>query len=82
MQHQAQHFVEEELRFDIKYEPSEAFTEFLLYVREHSTEFTCHHKKFYWRVCASCHRDATQANALKNYHRDRVLRVLSEARAV
>ena len=78
--HAKAHFQSSEIKFDIRYAPDEHFTEFLLYVREHTTEFTCHHHKFYWKVCVACRRDPQQALALKKYHRERVLKVLSEVK--
>lgn len=76
--HARSHFQSSELKFDIIYEPDEHFTEFLLYVHEHTTEFTCHHSKFYWRSCAPCHRDSSQAKAYKEYYRNKVLKALGK----
>ena len=67
------HFQSSERKFDIKYEPDAHFAEFLHYVHEHTTEFTCYHKRFYWKTCPSCRRGPEQARALKEYYRQRVL---------
>jgi len=54
------------------------FEQYVQYVKEHTTELTCHHGKFHWSRCNSCRRtDATQLWHLQKYYRDKIVKILT-----
>lgn len=52
------------------------FERYVQYVRENSTSFTCHHRRFYWTICAGCKRNQSEASAKAEYYRPRILAIL------
>jgi hypothetical protein len=52
------------------------FDNYVLYVKEHSTELSCHHHRFYWHHCAGCRRDAGQAESYRKYYTEKINKVL------
>jgi hypothetical protein len=54
------------------------FEKYVQYVKEHTTELTCHHGKFHWVRCNACRRtDATQLWHLQKYYRNKIVKILS-----
>jgi len=53
------------------------FDRYVAYVREHTTELSCHHHKFYWHLCMGCMRGRKQADAYLRYYQERIQKVLA-----